>query len=96
MAVSSAGGPPEIVSWSGPATDSQALKVLSSATHIEAWMSATGAASAAACSSAGKNSSNSAACEAIVRIAGSSSRMSGSSPAKVWFSAGPRPANAVP
>jgi hypothetical protein len=96
VAVSSAGGPPEMVAFSGSLTDSQAWKEVSSAAHMEACMPATGAASAAACSSAGKNSSNWVRSEAMLRMAGSSWRISESSPAKARFSDSPRPANAVP
>ncbi len=85
-----------MVAFSGSATDSQAWKVVSSATHSDAWAPATGATSAAACSSAGKNSSKLVRSEAMLRMAGSSSRMSDSNPANVRLSDSPRPANAAP
>ena len=95
--VSSVGGVSEIVCWmKGRATDARAPNVVSRETNIWAWVSATGATSAAVSARARKNRSSPVLGDARFRATGSRRSRSGRSSPRAAFRSGPRPASASP
>ena len=90
ISVSSVGGVSEIVSWmNGRATAAKAPKVVSRATNIWAWVSATGATSAAVSASARKNAPRPVFGEARLRATGSRRSSSGRSSPSAAFRSRP-------
>ena len=97
VSVSNVGGVSVIVSWrNGRATLAKAPKVESRLTNSCAWVSATGATSAAVAAAALKKRARPVFGEARLRATGSSRVTSGWSSPSASFRSGPRPASASP